>query len=192
MAAIAVGLFERGVATLRHQFPFMERGGRRVDPPPVAEACVRAAVAEARRRSNLPLFAGGRSFGARMTSRAQAAAPLEGVRGLVFFAFPLHPAGKPSIERAAHLSAVAVPMLFLQGTADALAELTLLSGVVGALSGRAELERLEGADHAFHVPARTGRTDAEVMAAALDVAAAFMAATGAAAGAAPAAGAPSV
>src|SRR5581483_8155395 len=112
----------RRVASLRYQFPYMERGGKRVDSPPVAQGTVRAAVDVARRRTGLPLFAGGRSFGGRMTSQAQAAAPLEGVRGLVFFAFPLHPAGKPSIDRAAHLSAVSVPMLFVQGTKDTLAE----------------------------------------------------------------------
>src|SRR5271156_1839918 len=176
MGAIADGLFERGVATLRYQFPYMEGGGKRVDPPPVAEATVRAAVAAARRLTRLPLFAGGGSFGGRMTSQAQAIAPLEGGRGLVFLAFPLHPAGKPSIDRAAHLSAVAVPMLFLQGTKDTLADLVLLRGVVAGLDGRASLELLADADHAFHVPARTGRKDAEVLAAALDVAAAWMAA----------------
>jgi predicted alpha/beta-hydrolase family hydrolase len=175
MAAIADGLFARGIATLRYQFPYMERGGKRVDSPPVAQGAVRAAVAVARRRTSLPLFAGGRSFGGRMTSQAQAAAPLEGVRGLVFFAFPLHPAGKPSIDRAAHLSAVSLPMLFLQGTKDTLADLVLLRGVVAGLDGRASLELLDDADHAFHVPARTGRKDAEVLAAALDVAAAWMA-----------------
>ena len=122
MAAIADGLAERGVATLRYQFPYMERGGKRVDPPAVAQATVRQAVAAARQRApSLPLFAGGRSFGGRMTSRAQAEAPLDGVRGLVFFAFPLHPAGKPSDQRATHLADVAIPMLFLQGSNDALA-----------------------------------------------------------------------
>src|SRR5271155_919120 len=127
MAAVADGLAARGVATLRYQFPYMERGGKRVDPPPIAQAAVRAAVAEARRRSgSLPLFAGGRSFGGRMTSQAQALAPLEGVGGLIFFAFPLHAAGKSSVDRAAHLSAVTVPMLFLQGTKDLLADQDLL------------------------------------------------------------------
>src|SRR5580692_2971445 len=116
MAAIADGLAARGVASLRYQFPYMERGGKRVDRPEVAHAAVRAAVAEAGRRTDLPLFAGGRSFGGRMTSQAQALAPLERVRGLVFFAFPLHTAGKPGIERAQHLSAIRIPMLFLQGT----------------------------------------------------------------------------
>src|SRR3984957_14928846 len=121
MAAIADGLAERGVASLRYQFPYMEKGGKRVDPPPVAHAAVRAAVAEAHRRAGkLPLFAGGRSFGGRMTSQAQALTPLEGVRGLVLFAFPLHTAGKPSVMRAEHLADVAIPMLFLQGTKDIL------------------------------------------------------------------------
>jgi len=177
MAAIADGLETRGVATLRYQFPYMERRGKRVDPPAVAHAAVRAAVAEARRRaSTAPLFAGGRSFGGRMTSQAQAIAPLDGVRGLVFFAFPLHTAGKPSVARAAHLADVTVPMLFLQGTKDTLAELDLLQHTVAGLDGRATLELLPDADHAFHVPARTGRKDADVLAAALDAAVAWMAA----------------
>jgi uncharacterized protein len=175
MAAIADGLEARGVATLRYQFPYMERGGKRVDPPAVAHAVVRKAVAEARRRAGAaPLFAGGRSFGGRMTSQAQALAPLDGVRGLVFFAFPLHPAGKPSVERAAHLADVAVPMLFLQGSKDTLAELDLLQGVAAGLAGRATLALFPDADHAFHVPAKTGRTDAEVLAKILDTAASWM------------------
>jgi hypothetical protein len=176
MAAIADGLAERGVATLRYQFPYMERGGKRVDPPPIAHAAVRAAVAEARRRAaDLPLFAGGRSFGGRMTSQAQALAPLEGVHGLIFFAFPLHPAGKPSVDRAAHLSTIALRLLFLQGTNDALAELTLLRQTVTALGDRATLVLIDDADHSFHVPARTGRKDGEVLAAVLDDAVAWMA-----------------
>jgi hypothetical protein len=177
MAATADGLAERGVAVLRYQFPYMEKVGKRVDAPPVAHAAVRAATAEARRRAPaLPLFAGGRSFGARMTSQAQAISPLEGVRGLVFFAFPLHPAGKPSTDRAAHLADVHVPMLFLQGTKDTLAELDRLRPVVEGLSERATLALFADADHSFHVPARTGRKDAEVMAEMLDTAAAWMAA----------------
>ena len=177
MAAIAAGLAERGVATLRYQFPYMEKGGKRVDPPPVAHAAVRAAVAEGvRRAGQVPLFAGGKSFGGRMTSQAQALAPLEGVRGLVFFAFPLHPAGKPSIERAAHLAEVRVPMLFLQGTKDALAELDLLQPTVAGLGERATLELAPEADHSFHVAARTGRKDADVLAGLLDAAAGWMAA----------------
>ena len=175
MAAIADGLASRGVATLRYQFPYMERGGKRVDRPEIAHAAVRAAVAEAARRTDLPLFAGGRSFGGRMTSQAQALAPLERVRGLIFFAFPLHTAGKPGIDRAQHLAAIQIPMLFLQGTKDTLAELDLLQGVVSGLGPRATLYRLDEADHAFHVPARFGRKDAEVLAAALDVAGAWTA-----------------
>jgi hypothetical protein len=175
MAAIADGLSERGVATLSYQFPYMERGGKRVDPPPVAHATVRAAVAVANRRTDLPVFAGGRSFGGRMTSQAQAAAPMEGVRGLVFFAFPLHPAGKPSIDRAGHLSAIEIPMLFLQGAKDALADLPLLSGVIAGLGARASLELLDDADHAFHVPAKTGLKDGDVLAKALDAVSAWTA-----------------
>jgi hypothetical protein len=177
MAATANGLAERGVATLRYQFPYMEKGGKRVDPPPVAHAAVRAAAAEGLRRAGgAPLFAGGRSFGGRMTSQAQSIQPLEGVRGLVFFAFPLHPAGKPSIDRATHLSAVAIPMLFLQGTKDTLAELDLLRPVVEGLGARATLQLFADADHSFHVPAKTGRKDSEVLAEMLDTAAAWMAA----------------
>jgi uncharacterized protein len=177
MAAIADGLYERGVATLRYQFAYMERGGKRVDPPPVAHAVVRQAVAAARARAgSAPLFAGGRSFGARMTSQAQALAPLDGVRGLIFFAFPLHPAGKPSEDRAAHLASVSVPMLFLQGSKDALAELDLLQHTVASLGERASLDLIPEADHSFHVPAKSGRKDAEVLAEVLDRTVAWMAA----------------
>ncbi|MCI0429274.1 MAG: dienelactone hydrolase family protein, partial [Rhodospirillales bacterium] len=176
MTALADGLAQRGVATLRYQFPYMERGAKRPDPPAVAHAAVRAAVAEAGRRAPaLPLFAGGKSFGGRMTSQAQAQAPLPGLRGLVFFAFPLHPAGKPSSERAEHLAEVALPMLFLQGTRDELAQLDLLRPVVVKLGARATLKLFEEADHGFHVPARTGRKDAEVLAEILDAAAEWMA-----------------
>jgi predicted alpha/beta-hydrolase family hydrolase len=175
MTAIAEGLFERDIATLRYQFPYMERGGKRVDPPPVAHAAVRAAVRAAHRRAGaLPMFAGGRSFGGRMTSQAQALKPLEGVRGLVFFAFPLHPAGKPSTERATHLSAVKIPMLFLQGSRDELADLDLLNQTLATLAGRATLELFDEADHSFHVPARTGRKDAEVLAETLAAVAAWV------------------
>ena len=180
MAAIAGGLEALGVATLRYQFPYMEKGGKRPDPPVVAHAAVRAAAAEAARRAaGLPLFAGGRSFGGRMTSQAQAADPLPHVRGLVFFAFPLHPAGKPAVDRAEHLAEVAVPMLFLQGTNDALARQDLLEATVAGLAPRAGLELLPDADHAFHVPARssarTGRKDADVLADALARAVAWIA-----------------
>ena len=177
MTAIAEGLCRLGVATLRYQFPYMERGGKRVDSPAVAQATVRAAVAAVQERAaDLPLFAGGKSFGGRMTSQAQAQSPLDRVRGLVFFGFPLHPAGKPSVERAAHLSGISVPMLFVQGTRDTLADLALLQGVVDALGERATLQLIADADHSFHVPAKTGRKDAEVLDEALAAAAAWMAA----------------
>jgi predicted alpha/beta-hydrolase family hydrolase len=176
MAAIADGLEGFGVATLRYQFPYMEKGGKRPDGPAIAHATVRAAAAEARvRAQGLPLSAGGRSFGGRMTSQAQALEPLPGVRGLVFFAFPLHLAGKPSVTRAEHLSAVTIPMLFLQGSNDALAELCLLNRTVDGLKGRATLHLIAEADHGFHVSARTGRKDPEVLAAALAGAVRWMA-----------------
>ncbi len=163
MAAVANDLVERGIATLRYQFPYMEQGSKRPDQPAVAHAAVRAAVTEASRRvPNLTLFAGGKSFGGRMTSQAQAASPLPGVRGLAFLGFPLHPAGKPATERAAHLSGVRIPMLFLQGTRDELADLPLLEAVAGELGPRATLRLFQGADHSFHVLARTGRKDADV------------------------------
>jgi len=169
MAAIAKGLAERGVATLRYEFPYMERGSKRPDTPAVAKARVREAVAEAlRRASGLPLFAGGKSFGGRMTSQAQAEAALIGVAGLVFLGFPLHAPGKPSDERAAHLADVKVPMVFLQGTRDDFATLDLLRPLVKRLGKRATLEIFDDADHSFHVPARSGRTDAEVMSDVLD------------------------
>lgn len=170
MGAIANGLAERGIATLRYQFPYMEHGSKRPDTPKLAQATVRAAVAEASRRvPGLALFAGGKSFGGRMTSQAQAASPLSGVAGLVFLGFPLHPAGRPSDERAAHLFAVQIPMLFIQGTRDALADLQLLQALVGELGSRATLKLFADADHSFHVPARTGRKDSEIMAELLDV-----------------------
>ncbi|WP_457445863.1 alpha/beta hydrolase family protein [Roseateles sp. P5_E4] len=164
MAALSQALFDASVATLRYQFPYMERGSKRPDSPAVAHAAVRAAVAEARQRlPDTPLFAGGKSFGGRMTSQAQAAEAMPGVRGLVFVGFPLHPAGKPAIDRAAHLAQVAVPMLFLQGTRDELADLALLRGVVQGLGDPAMLHLEEDADHAFHVRARSGRNDAHVV-----------------------------
>jgi predicted alpha/beta-hydrolase family hydrolase len=166
MASAAAELAAHRVATLRFQFPYMERGERRTDPPKVAHATIRAAVAEASRRlPAVSLFAGGKSFGGRMTSQAQALEPLSGIRGLVFLGFPLHPAGKPSIDRAAHLDDVYVPMLFLQGTKDELAELSLVESVVARLGRRATLEIFADADHSFHVLARTGRKDADVRAA---------------------------
>jgi len=166
MEAAAQGLAARGIATLRYQFPYMEKASKRPDPPALAQATVRAAVSEAARRcAALPLIAGGKSFGARMTSQAQNAAPLEGVRGLVF---PLHPAGKPSVMRADHLDAIGIPMLFLQGTRDKLAELSLLEPVVAKLGKRATLHLIDQADHSFHVPARSGRNDGAVMEELLD------------------------
>jgi uncharacterized protein len=175
MASIADGLEERGIATLRYQFPYMERGSRRPDSPKLAQATVRAAVAEAARRiPATALFAGGKSFGGRMSSQAQAAAPLPQVRGLVFLGFPLHAAGKPSDERGAHLFDVRVPMLFLQGTRDELASLELLEPLVARLGASARLQLFADADHSFHVPARSGRKDAEVRAELLDVAAEWM------------------
>ena len=169
MQSVAAGLGARGIASLRYQFPYMEKGSKRPDAPAVAHATVQAAVAEAGRRCDaLPLIAGGRSFGGRMTSQAQALSPLPGVRGLAFFGFPLHPAGKPSSDRAKHLADVEIPMLFLQGTRDALAELKLLEPVVKSLGSRATLHLLEGADHSFHVLKSSGRNDREVMDEALD------------------------
>jgi uncharacterized protein len=163
MAVIAEGLYRRSVATLRYQFPYMEQHRGRPDPPPLCHATVRAAV---RRASDLmpglTLFAGGRSFGGRMTSQTQALEPLPGVRGLAFFAFPLHLAKKPAVTRAAHLDQVEIPMLFLQGTRDELAQLDRLRPVVAALAPLATLQVLEHADHSFHVLVRSGRTDAEV------------------------------
>jgi predicted alpha/beta-hydrolase family hydrolase len=164
MADLAARLHERGVAVLRFQFPFMQQGSRRPDSPAVAHAAVRAAVAQASQLlPGVPLFAGGKSFGARMSSQAQALDPLPGVRGLVFVGFPLHPAGKPGITRAEHLQQVQLPMLFLQGTRDALAELKLLRPVVQQLGKRATLHTIEHADHAFHVPVRSGRGDGDVL-----------------------------
>ena len=164
MAAVAEGLAERGIASLRYQFPYMEQGSRRPDTPRLAHATVRAAVAEAaRRRPELPLFAGGKSFGGRMTSQAQAQSPLPGVHGLAFLGFPLHPPKKPSDERAAHLSDIDVPMLFLQGTRDELGQMDLMQAVVQRLGARATLRWSEHADHSFHVLVRSGRNDAEVM-----------------------------
>lgn len=167
MVAVANGLAERRIATLRYRFPYMEAGSKRPDRPALAHATVRAAVAAAHRLlPSLPLFAGGKSFGARMTSQAQAEVLLPDVRGLIFLGFPLHPAKQPSDGRAAHLADVHIPMLFLQGTRDALADAGLLVPLTNRLG--ATLHPFEHADHSFHVPVRSGRTDAEVMAALCD------------------------
>ena len=176
MQSNAEGLAARGIATLRYQFPYMERGSKRVDPPKIAHAAVRAAVDEAARLApDLPLFAGGRSFGGRMTSQAQAIEPMPGVRGLAFIGFPLHPAGKPGIERSAHLAQVNVPMLFVTGERDALAEMPLLRPVVAGLGERATLKIIANADHSLKTSARSGRTPAEAEAEALGTVAAWMA-----------------
>jgi uncharacterized protein len=163
MAAVATELAERGIATLRYQFPYMEQGSKR---PDVAEA--------ARLMPKLPLFAGGRSFGGRMTSQAQAAEPLAGVRGLIFLGFPLHPAGKPSQERGEHLFDVKIPMLFLQGSRDQLALLDQIEPVWKELGKRATLVVIPDADHSFHVPAKTGKKDTQVRSEVLDRLAAWI------------------
>jgi predicted alpha/beta-hydrolase family hydrolase len=163
MATVADGLTTRGVASLRYQFPYMEQGLKRPDAPKLAQATVRAAVSEASRLvPRLALVAGGKSFGGRMTSQAQAASPLHGVRGLVFLGFPLHAAGRPSDERGKHLFEIALPMLFLQGTRDALADVTLIERLTQKLGPRATLKLFPDADHSFHVLARSGRKDAEI------------------------------
>jgi predicted alpha/beta-hydrolase family hydrolase len=175
MAAVAAELAQRNIATLRYQFPYMEQGGKRPDPPKLAHATVRAAVGEAHRLlPALPLFAGGKSFGGRMTSQAQAEAPLQNVLGLVFLGFPLHPAGRPSGERGKHLFDVRIPMLFLQGTRDALATLGELEPLCAALGKNATLKLFTDADHSFHVPARTGRKDPQVRSEVLDALAAWI------------------
>jgi predicted alpha/beta-hydrolase family hydrolase len=175
MAALANGLAERGIATLRYQFPYMEQRSKPPDSPKVAQATVRAAVSAASKLApDLMLVAGGKSFGGRMTSQAQAASPLPKVRGLAFLGFPLHPAGRPSDERGQHLFQVKIPMLFLQGTCDALADVVLLEALVQQLGSRATLKLLPDADHSFHVSARTGRTDADVRSELLDDLAAWM------------------
>ena len=174
MAAVANGLAERHIATLRYQFPYMERGSKRPDQPKLAHATVRAAVTEAARRlPTLPLIAGGKSFGGRMTSQAQALAPLPGVCGLAFFGFPLHPAKQPSRERGKHLLDVQLPMLFLQGARDTLAMLDQIEPMCEALGARATLHLFADADHSLHVPVRSGRTDAQIMNEALDTFAAW-------------------
>jgi uncharacterized protein len=175
LAAVAAGLAEHDIATLRYQFPYMERRSKRPDPPKLAQATVRAAVATAARLiPEIPLFAGGKSFGGRMTSQAQAESPLPGVRGLAFLGFPLHLPGRPSDERGKHLFEVQVPMLFLQGTRDDFASLPLLQPLIERLGPRAKLELFADADHSFHVPARTGRKDQEVFAEMLEKLVAWM------------------
>jgi uncharacterized protein len=170
MEAAADGLAARKIATLRYQFPYMQRRARRPDSPAVAHAAVRAAVAEAARLvPELPLFAGGKSYGGRMTSETQAETPLPGLRGIAFLGFPLHPPGKPSDERAKHLFDVGIPLLFLQGTRDNFADLSLLAPLVQRLGTQATLRLFDGADHSFHVPKRTGRKDLDIQAEMLDV-----------------------
>jgi hypothetical protein len=164
LSEVSAALARRGVASLRYQFPYMERAGRRPDPPALCHATVRAAVSTARDIAPaLPLIAAGKSFGGRMTSQAQALEPLPGVHGIAFLGFPLHPPKKPSLARADHLSKVSVPMLFLQGTRDALADPGLIRQAVERLGARARIQAIEGADHAFHVLARSGRTDADAL-----------------------------
>jgi uncharacterized protein len=170
MVTVAEGLAERGVATLRYQFPYMEQGSKRPDTPTVAHATVRAAIAEIFRLGpDLALIAGGKSFGGRMTSQAYAGSPLPGVRGLAFLGFPLHPAGRPSEDRGQHLFDVQIPMLFIQGSRDAFADLQLLQPLVKKLGARATLKLFLDADHSFHVPARARRKDDDVRSEMLDV-----------------------
>src|SRR6266571_1919847 len=165
LEVVAQRLAERSIATLRYQFPYMEQRGRRPDPPAVAAATVRAAVIEAGGAApGLPLVAGGKSFGGRMTSTAQAEQPLPGVRGLVFLGFPLHPPRRPGDSRAEHLARVQIPMLFLQGDRDEFADLKVLKRVVSGLGEWATLNLVAGGDHSFHVLKRSGRTDTEVLA----------------------------
>jgi uncharacterized protein len=175
MEDVAAGLAALGIATLRFQFPYMESGNIRPDPPIIAHATIKAATKKAATLlPGCPLFAGGKSFGGRMTSQAQAAAPLPDVRGLVFLGFPLHPSKRPSDERAEHLFKVRIPMLFLQGTRDPMAELQWLEPVVERLGERATMHLFQDADHSFHVPARSGRTDADVRQKMLDTLADWM------------------
>ena len=179
METMAGLLAERGVGTLRYQFPYMESARRQPDRPQVLEATVRAAVEEAARAApGVPLFAGGKSMGGRMTSGAAARDHLPGVKGLIFFGFPLHPPGNPGTARADHLGQVTVPMLFIQGTRDSLAELTLVKEVAGNLSSRAKLYIVEGGDHSFHVPKKSGKTDAQVLAEIADISREWMESAG--------------
>jgi predicted alpha/beta-hydrolase family hydrolase len=179
LAGLATDLAQRGIDTLRYEFPYMSRGSRRPDSPPLCHATVRAAVDAARRIApTLPVIAGGKSFGGRMTSQAQASHPLPGVRGLVFLGFPLHPPNEPSAARAAHLLRIEVPMLFLQGSRDEFATQAHLMPVIESLGARARLELFKDADHSFHVPVRSGRTDTQVSNEMLDAIAAFGGALG--------------
>jgi uncharacterized protein len=163
LESIATQLAALRIASLRYQFFYMDRGSKRPDPPKLCHTVVRAAVAEAGRRTSVPLIAGGRSFGGRMTSQAQAESSLPGVRGLVFLAFPLHPAKRPGNDRAQHLFDVRIPLLFLQGTRDELAEMQLLEPLLVKLGNNTTSKLVDAADHSFHVPARSGRTDAAVL-----------------------------
>jgi uncharacterized protein len=179
LSDVADGLAQRGIDTLRYEFPYMSRGSRRPDSPPVCHATVRAAVETARRIApSLPIIAGGKSFGGRMTSQAQASDPLPGIRGLVFLGFPLHPPKEPSATRAAHLARVEIPILFLQGSRDEFAAQAHLGPVIESLGARARLQLFQDADHSFHVPVRSGRTDAQVRHEMLDAIAAFSGALG--------------
>jgi len=162
MESVAKALAARNIATLRFQFPYMDRGSKRTDPPKVCHATIREVVDLARQRTDLPLIAGGRSFGGRMASQAQAEDPLPSVVGLAFLGFPLHPPKAPADERGAHLEDTKIPLLFLQGTRDELADLTLLKPLVKRLGKRATLKLYEDGDHSFHVRVRSGRTDAQV------------------------------
>jgi uncharacterized protein len=174
MKAVCEGLAARGMATMRYQFPYMEKDTRRPDPPKLCHQTVRNAVAAAHKlMPGLPLFAGGKSFGGRMTSQTQAIEPLPGVRGLCFFGFPLHAAKKPATTRADHLAQIKIPMLFLQGTRDPLAEIALIRGVIARLSAATTLKVIDGADHSFHVLVRSGTTDSEVLESMLDDVAAW-------------------
>ena len=165
MSAISNELAAAGIATLRYNFPYMQQHRRVPDPPPVLTATVAAAVnVAAKSNPGLPLFAGGKSMGGRMTSQAAAGQSLQGVKGLIFFGFPLHPPKRPSTKRADHLKQVSVPMLFLQGTRDELADLSLLRPICGELGSQVTLHIIDGADHSFHVLKRSGKTDAEVLA----------------------------
>jgi predicted alpha/beta-hydrolase family hydrolase len=176
MEQVATALYGRGIATPGYQFPFMEKGSKRPDQPAIAHAALRGAVAKARKRCRgLPLVPGGKSFGGRMTSQAQAIEPLEGVHGLAFLGFPLHPSGKPSVARADHLSKIRIPRLFVQGTRDKLAETALLAPVTKSLGRKASVHMVDQADHAFHVPARSGRNDSDVVAEIADAVAAWIA-----------------